>query len=86
MTILLTSTVVVLGPSAADNNACAGTMLPIKLFHRECRPLQPWKLTQIAAHSSRAPAVRPKNRLPVADANLAPTATATSIGHYPHSA
>ena len=35
MTILLTSTVVVLGPSAADNNACAGTMLPIKLFHRE---------------------------------------------------
>jgi hypothetical protein len=86
MTILLTSTVVVLGPSAADNNACAGTMLPIKLFHRECRPLQPWKLTQIAAHSSRAPAARPKNRLPVADANLAPTATATSIGHYPHSA
>jgi hypothetical protein len=49
MTILLTSTVVVLGPSAADNNACAGTMLPIKLFHRECHPLQPWKLTQIAA-------------------------------------
>jgi hypothetical protein len=62
MTILLTSTVVVLGPSAADNNACAGTMLPIKLFHRECHPLQPWKLklTQIAAHSSRAPAARPK--------------------------
>ena len=60
MTMLLTSTVVVLGPSAADNNACAGTMLPIKLFHRECHPLQPWKLTQIAAHSSRAPAARPK--------------------------
>jgi len=62
MTILLTSTVVVLGPSAADNNACAGTMLPIKLFHRECHPLQPWKLTQIAAHSSRAPAARPSRR------------------------
>jgi len=60
MTILLTSTVVVLGPSAADNNACAGTMLPIKLFHRECHPLQAWKLTQIAAHSSRALAARPK--------------------------
>jgi hypothetical protein len=51
MTILLTSTVVVLGPSAADNNACAGTMLPIKLFHRECRPLQPgnWRKSQRTA-------------------------------------
>src|SRR5262245_65954932 len=64
MTILLTSTVVVLGPSAADNNACAGTMLPIKLFHRECRPLQPWKLTQIAAHSSRAPAAAARTFYP----------------------
>ncbi len=86
MTILLTSTVVVLGPSAADNNACAGTMLPIKLFHRECRPLQPWKLMQSQRTAlGRRPRAQ-KNRLPVADANPAPTATASSIGHYPHSA
>jgi hypothetical protein len=83
MTVLLTSTVVVLGPSAADNNACAGTVLPINLFHRECRPLQPWKLTQSQRTAlGRRPRAQ-KNRLPVADA---PTATATSLGHYPHSA
>ncbi len=86
MTVLLTSTVVVLGPSAADNNACAGTVLPINLFHRECRPLQPWKLTQSQRTAlGRRPRAQ-KNRLPVADADLAPTATATSLGHYPHSA
>jgi hypothetical protein len=87
MTVLLRSTVIVLGPSAADSNACTGAALPINLSHRECRSFQQrWRLTQ-----SRRTALnrRPRsqtNRLPLADANLAPTATATDFGHYPHSA
>ena len=85
MTALPTSTVIVLGLSAADI-ACTGTALPINLSHRECRPLQFCRSTQ-----SRKTALerRPRaqtNRLPPADASLAPTATATGLGHYPHSA
>ena len=58
MTVLLTSTVIVLGPSAADSNACTGTALPINLSHRECRPFQPWRLTQSRRTASRTPAAR----------------------------
>ena len=54
MTVPLTSTVIVLGPSAADSNACTGTTLPINLSHRECRPFQLWKLTQSRAQLSSA--------------------------------
>ena len=46
MTVPLTSTVIVLGTSAADSNACTGTTLPINLSHRVCRPFPPWRLTQ----------------------------------------
>jgi hypothetical protein len=74
MTVPLTPTVIVLGPSAADST---GTALPINLSHRECRPFQPWRLTQ-----SRRTALerRPRaqtNRRPLAGANPAPTTTAT---------
>jgi hypothetical protein len=77
MTVPLTPTVIVLGPSAADSDARTGTALPINLSHRECRPLQSWRLTQ-----SRRTALerRPRaqtNRLALAGANPAPTATAT---------
>jgi hypothetical protein len=77
MTLPLTPTVIVLGPSAADSNACTATALPINLSHRECRPLQLCRSTQ-----SRRTALdrRPRaqtNRLPPAGANPAPTATAT---------
>jgi len=44
MTVPLTPTVIVLGPSAADSDARTGTALPINLSHRECRPLQSWRL------------------------------------------
>jgi hypothetical protein len=57
MTVLLTSTVIVLGPSVADSNACTGTVLPINLSHRECRLFQPW-IDAIAAKTSRTPAAR----------------------------
>jgi hypothetical protein len=76
MTVPLTPTVIVLGLSAADSNACTGIAQPINLSHRECRPFQPWTLTQ-----SRRTALerRPRaqiNRHPLAVANPAPTTTA----------
>jgi hypothetical protein len=46
MTFPLTHTVIGFGPSAADSNARTGTALPINLFHWECRPFQPCRLTQ----------------------------------------
>jgi hypothetical protein len=55
MTVLLTSTVVVLGPSAADNNACAGTVLPLPSGMPSAPALE---IDAIAAPSSRAPAAR----------------------------
>jgi hypothetical protein len=79
MTVPLTPTVIVLGPSAADSDACTGTALPINLSHQECRPLQSSRLTQ-----SRRTALehRPRaqtNHLPLEGANPAPTATATEV-------
>jgi hypothetical protein len=76
MTVPLTPTVIVLGLSAADSNACTGIAQPINLSHRECRPFQPWTLTQ-----SRRTALerRPRNRHPLAVANPAPTTTATEL-------
>jgi hypothetical protein len=41
MTVPLTPTVIVLGPSAADSNARTGTALPINLSHRECARCSP---------------------------------------------
>ena len=79
MTVPLTPTVIVLGPSAADSNACAGTALPINLSHRECRPFQPWRLTQLARTALERRPRAQKNRFPLAAANPAPTATATSL-------
>jgi len=44
MTVALTSTIIMLGPRAADSNACTGTALPIDLSHRQCHPFQLWRL------------------------------------------
>ena len=86
MTVPLTSTVIVLGPSAADSNACTGTVLPINLSHRECRLFQPWRLPQ-----SRRTAVDPDpTRKQTAVHSPALTQPRPrppqSLGHYPHSA
>jgi hypothetical protein len=77
MTVPLTPTAIVLDPSAADSNACTGTVLPINLSHWEYRPFQPRRLTQSrrTAHERRPRAQT--NRLPLAGASPAPTATAT---------
>jgi hypothetical protein len=79
MTVPLTPAVIVLGPSAADSNACTGTVLPINLSNQECRPFQPWRLTQSRRTArERRPCVQ-INRRPLADTNLAPTATAIEL-------
>jgi hypothetical protein len=76
MTLPLTPTVIVLGPSAADSNACTGTALPINLSILECHQFPPRRLTQ----SPRIPFDRrPRtqtNCLPLARANTDPTSTA----------
>src|SRR2546430_13683731 len=85
MTVPLTPTVIVLGPSAADSNACTGTTLPINLSHRECRPFQPWRLTQSRRTALERRARAQTNRLPLAGASPAPTATATAPPPLYHS-
>ena len=47
MTFPLTPTVIVLGLSPADGDACTGTARPINLSDLECRPFLPWRLTQL---------------------------------------
>ena len=55
-------------------------------LHRECRPFQPWRLTQSRRSAlERRPSAQ-TNRLLLAAADPTPPATATSLGHYPHSA
>jgi hypothetical protein len=77
MTVPLTTTVIVLGHSAADSNACTGTTLPTKLSHRECRPFQPRRLTQSRRTTlERRPRAQTNRLLPVG-ANPVSTATAT---------
>jgi hypothetical protein len=57
MTVPLTSTIILLGPRAADSNACTDTALPINLSHRE-ESVPALEINAILAHSSQAPAVR----------------------------
>jgi hypothetical protein len=47
MTFPLTPTVIVLGLTPADSNACTATALPINLSDLECRPFLPRRLTQL---------------------------------------
>jgi hypothetical protein len=42
----VTPTVIVLGPSAADNNTCTDTALPINPSNLQCRLFSPRRLTQ----------------------------------------
>jgi hypothetical protein len=77
MTVPLMSSVIVLGTSAADSNACTRPTLPIILSCRESRPSQPWRLTQSRrVDLERRPRAQ-TNRLPIAAADPAPPATAT---------
>ena len=75
MTILLTSTVIVLSPSAADSNACSGFALPINLSNRECRPFQTWRLTHSWRTTLEPPSRTQTNRLLLAAANPVSPAT-----------
>ena len=58
MTFPLTPTMIVLGLSPADSDACAGTARPINRSNLECRPFLPRRLTQLRRialdHRSRA--------------------------------
>jgi hypothetical protein len=58
MTFPLTFTLIVLGLSPADSDACTGTALPINLSNLECRPFLTPRLTQLRRialdHRSRA--------------------------------
>jgi hypothetical protein len=76
MTCPLTLTVIVLGPSAADNNACTGAALPITLSNLECRPFPSRRLTQsLRIALGRLPRAQ-TNRLPLACPNPSPTSSA----------
>jgi hypothetical protein len=77
MTVLLMSTVIVLGPSVADSNACTGTALPINLSNRECRSLQSWRLTQSPCTALERRPRTQTNRLLFADPDPASPATVT---------
>ena len=75
MTVPLTSTIIMLGPRAADSNACTGTTLPINLSHREYQPFQLWRLTQSWRTALEHQQCARTNRLPLAAAKPAPTST-----------
>jgi hypothetical protein len=85
MTVPLTLTAIMLGPSAADSNACIDTPLPINLSNLEHRPFPPRRLTQ-----SRPTALE-RARLRKQTAVHSPALTQPrpqppqSLGHYPHS-
>jgi hypothetical protein len=76
MTFPLTPTVIVLGRSPADSDACTSTALPINLSNLECRPFLPRRLTQLRRialdHRSRAQT----SRFPLARSNQASTSSA----------
>ncbi len=72
----LTSTVIMLGPSAADSNACTATALPINLSNLECRPLPSRRSTQSRRIALERRPHAQTNRLPLAGASQAPTSTA----------
>jgi hypothetical protein len=76
MTFPLTSTAIMLGPSAADSNACTGTALPITLSNLECRTFPPPNSTQsLRIALDRWPRAQ-TNRLPLAGASPASTSSA----------
>ena len=77
MTVPPTPTLIVLGSSAADNDACPGTALPINLSHRECRPSQTRRLMQSRRTDRERRTRAQTNRLPLPGADPPPTATAT---------
>jgi hypothetical protein len=76
MTFPLTPTLIVLGLSPVDSDACIGTALPINLSSPECRPFLPRRLTQLRRlaldHWSRAQT----SRFPLARSNPGSTSNA----------
>ena len=76
MTVTLTSTVIVLGPSAADSNACTGTALPINLSNLESRPFLPRGLTQLRRTALDQRSRAQTSRFPLARSNPGSTSSA----------
>jgi hypothetical protein len=78
MTFPLTPTVIVLGLSPADSDACTGTPLPINFSNLGCRPFLPRTLTQLRRidldHRSRAQT----SRFPLARSNQDSTSSANN--------
>jgi len=73
MTVPLTSTIIMLGPRAADSNACTDTAMPINLSHREDHPFQLWRLTQSWRTALKHRQCAQANRLTLAVAKPVPT-------------
>jgi hypothetical protein len=63
-------------PALPDGNVCTGTALPIDLSHRECRPFQPFRLTQSRPTALNCRLCAQINRVPLTGGNQAPIATA----------
>jgi hypothetical protein len=74
MTFPLTPTVIVLGLSPADSNAC--TALPINLSDLECRPFLPRRLTQLRRIALDYQFRAQTSRFPLARRNPDSTSTA----------
>src|SRR5262249_55946246 len=89
MTFPLTLTVIVLGLSPADSDACTGTARPINRSNLECTPFPPRRLTQLRRivldHSITSPA-RKQPAFRSHAATQAQRQAHTSLCHYPHSA
>ena len=77
MTAPLTSTVIMLDPSAADSDAATGAALPINLSNLECCPFTPRRSTQLMTKARDRQPRAQTNRLLLAAAEPAPPATAT---------
>ena len=77
MTFPLTLTVIVLGLSPSDSDACTGSARPINRSNLECRPFLPRRLTQLRRialdHQSRAQTTS----LPLARRNPGSTSSAS---------
>jgi len=76
MTFPLTTTVIVLGASGADNNARTDTALPINPSNLQCRLFSPRRLTLSLRIALDCQPPMQINRLPLAHAHPAPTSTA----------
>jgi hypothetical protein len=75
MTFPLTPTVIVLGLSPADSDACTSIALPINLSNLECRPFLPRRLTQLRRMALDHPSRAQTSRFPLARSNPGSTSS-----------